>query len=96
MRAFSGKSDAGASDAGGASKKKLSRIDQYIKKHDPLYGKAKNRLGQRARRELYEKKYGRNANHLKKQQPTQPAAGKQEQVREWRDKRVFSHVFILG
>ncbi|KAI0632109.1 Bud-site selection protein [Trametes polyzona] len=35
----------------------------------------KNRRGQRARRAIWEKKYGKNANHVKKQQQQQPQRG---------------------
>ncbi len=61
-------------DGPATSKRARNRIDRYLRKHDPLLGGAKNRLGQKARRALYEKKYGAKANHLARTQQQQAQA----------------------
>ncbi|KAL6762178.1 hypothetical protein V8C86DRAFT_689054 [Haematococcus lacustris] len=48
---------------------------RYLRKHDPVLGQAKNRLGQKARRALYEKKYGTAARHLQAQTAATAASG---------------------
>ncbi|KAG0359073.1 hypothetical protein BG005_001381 [Podila minutissima] len=57
----------GSLNEGSKKNKKKDKNDYVDDKFDEIYGKAKkNRPGQRARREKAERKYGKEANHVKK------------------------------
>ncbi|KAF9576620.1 hypothetical protein EC968_006967 [Mortierella alpina] len=64
---FIGSLNAGSSKADRKSKKSKDKNDWVDDKFDEIYGKVKkNRPGQRARREKAERKFGKEANHIKK------------------------------
>ncbi|CAO3570509.1 unnamed protein product [Mortierella alpina] len=64
---FIGSLNAGNSKADKKSKKSKDKNDWVDDKFDEIYGKVKkNRPGQRARREKAERKFGKEANHIKK------------------------------
>ncbi|KAF9962393.1 heat- and acid-stable phosphoprotein [Mortierella alpina] len=64
---FIGSLNAGNSKADKKNKKSKDKNDWVDDKFDEIYGKVKkNRPGQRARREKAERKFGKEANHIKK------------------------------